>query len=102
MSGSSAFGIDNGSRERHALTAFGLAPKRAVSLTGATRAATGHFPHLPFANCIADADDHRTLSLLRIVLGLLQVPRKTYCVAFALLRWMVPPDRRRHSHSTGP
>ena len=62
---SSAFGVDNGSRKRHALAAFWLATERAIGLTRADRAVTGRSADILFTNGIADADDHQTLSLSR-------------------------------------
>jgi hypothetical protein len=59
MSGSSAFGVDNGSRERHALAAFRLAPERAIGLTGTHRPAARGFADFTLTQGIADADDHR-------------------------------------------
>jgi hypothetical protein len=60
---SSALGIDNGSREGHALAALGLAAKRAIGLAGAHRTTARGVAHLTFPNGIAYAHDHRIESL---------------------------------------
>lgn len=62
---SSAFGVDNGSRERHALAAFRLTPERAIGLARADRAVTRRSADILFTNGVTDADDHQTLSLSR-------------------------------------
>jgi hypothetical protein len=55
---SRAFLIDNGSRERHALAALGLAAERPIGLAGRRRSGARRFANLSFANGIADAYDH--------------------------------------------
>ncbi len=60
---SRAFGIDNGSRERDALTAFRLTAKRPICLAGAVRATARGLPHIAFPNGITDAYDHVRPSL---------------------------------------
>jgi hypothetical protein len=59
MSGSSAFGVDNGSRERHALAAFRLTAERRIGLARASRTAARGFADFTLTQGIADADDHR-------------------------------------------
>jgi hypothetical protein len=56
---SSAFIIDNRSRKRHTLPALGLAAERAIGLASTRRTVARGSPHVPFANCIAYADNHR-------------------------------------------
>ena len=60
---SSAFCVDNGSRERDALSALRLATERTIGLAGADRAVTRRSADILFANGVTDADDHVTLSL---------------------------------------
>ncbi len=88
---SSAFGVDNGSRKRNALTAFRLTTERAIGLTGADGAVPRRSADILFPNGIADADDHVTLSLDKPKLRRVRVIRNSYCVTFANQRVTAPP-----------
>ena len=73
---SSAFLADDLTGERHALPAFGSKAQRAIGLAGADCTLTGSGSHIVFANCIADADDHRFLTLNSNDVALLRAIRK--------------------------
>ena len=55
---SSTLGIDNGSRERHALAAFRLTAEAAIGLARARRTIARGFTYLSFPNGITNANDH--------------------------------------------
>jgi hypothetical protein len=57
-SGSSAFGVDNGSRYHNALSAFRLAAERSISLARGAAPIAGRVADLGFPYGIANADDH--------------------------------------------
>jgi hypothetical protein len=52
------FRVDNGSRERKALTAFRLAPHRRISAVRAVRAALNRCTQITFLDGIAHTNDH--------------------------------------------
>jgi hypothetical protein len=56
---SSAFLIDNGSRERNALAAFGLHPHRTIGLARRHRSRARGFAHFTFADRITHAYHHK-------------------------------------------
>ena len=76
---SSTFRIDNGSRERDALTTFRLPSEAAIGLARAGRTVAGRLANLRFLNRITDANDHVMLHLSQSKLGLMRIDRKRFC-----------------------
>ena len=65
-SGSSAFGVDNGSRYHDALAAFRAAAERLIRLAGRLAAVARGGTHLGFSYGIANADNHGRSSVPRL------------------------------------
>jgi hypothetical protein len=63
-----AFLADNASREGHTLAALQSATELFIGLARAARTVASGFPHVTFPYCIANANDHCILALLRIIL----------------------------------
>jgi hypothetical protein len=65
--GERAFLSDHFAGKGDALAALQLAPELAVSLARAARAVPGGLADLTFLECIADANEHDVILLLRII-----------------------------------